>query len=454
LSRFEIRVLAAMTALSVVTLAVLGRFAPQIMHDTGGYLAIVGFPEMLTQPRAPLYGWIVAALDLGRGTFVAVPAVQIATYLAAVWLCVAQLRRYGLSPAASLSVGAALLFANALLIDSGWIAPELPAITCALLAVAATVELALPRPRWWSWLAVCTAPALAYIMRPNFLPLIVTLPVLFLCLRAMRREPLRPTRAALILAVAALPFLAISTMRAAVVGDFNLVSFGGFTLSGMATLMLSDDVVARLPDDLKPYAADVLAKRRAGEESGRMIGIPLSSSGVRSFHSVTLGYYDVIARTYDDMLYEIIAPTQAPNEDWVAFNRRLMRFSLAVIRAAPDRYAAWVVGGATRMAGRAVVTNLPAMLALIVVAVAWPWRLFATGEIGIAPASRLDFPVMIVLGLLWLVGAGALTILASQPGTRYVDTSSLLLAPPLITWAALLLMPGARDPVNVNAPPS
>jgi hypothetical protein len=438
-SRFEIKILAAMTVLSVVILAAAGRFAPQVMPDTPSYLNLVGFPAMLAQPRAPLYGWLVAVLDLGRGTYVVVPAFHIATYLAAVWFLVAQLRRYGLSAAAGLSIGAALLSANALLIDASWVHPELLSITCALAAVAAAVRLADTPGCRWAWALVGTGATFAYVLRPSFLLLVVVLPALHACLIAIRGDALRVARVAAIFVVTAAPFAGIATLRAATVGDFNIVSFGGFAMSGMATLMLSDDVVARLPADVRPYAAQVLAARRAGEDSGRFIGIPRNASEVRSFHSVAIAYFDVLARTYDNMLYDVIAPTQGPSESWIDFNRRLMRFSFAVVRAAPDRYAAWIVGATTRMLGRSITTNLPAMLAILVVAATWTWRLFRTGEIGVTSVSRLDVPVMAVLAILWLVGAGLLTMFVIAPSTRYVETSSLLVAAPLIYWAALLI---------------
>jgi hypothetical protein len=92
-------------------------------------------------------------------------------------------------------------------------------------------------------------------------------------------------------------------------------------------------------------------------------------------------------------------------------NRRLMRFSLAVVRAAPDRYAAWIVGASARMFGHSVMTNLPAMVALLVVAI------------------------------LWLVGGGLVTVLAHAPANRFIDTASLLVAAPLIYWVVLLVGP-------------
>jgi hypothetical protein len=321
MSRIEVRMLSGMTALSVALLVVAGKFAPRVLPDTSGYLRIDGFPAMLAEPRTPLYGWLVAALDLGGTGHFAVPAFQIAAYLAAVWFLVARLRRYGLSPVAALSVGAALLFANAFLIDANWVHPELLSITCALLAVSGTVGLAQPKSACSVWLVVCAGAGCAYVLRPSFLLLILALPALYAILRALRGDAVRLPRAAAIFALSAAPFLGLATLRSATVGDFNIVSFGGFAMSGVATLILADDTVPRLPEDLRPYAVQVLAARRAGEDSGRMIGIPRNSSGERSYYSAALTYFDVLARTHDDMIYDIITRTRGPNESWVDFNR-------------------------------------------------------------------------------------------------------------------------------------
>jgi hypothetical protein len=440
-SRIEIKVLTGLTALSVVVLTLTERFAPTVMPDTPGYLNIFGFPDMLAQPRTPLYGWLVATLDLGGTSHLAVPTFQIATYVAAVWLLVARLRRYGLSPTAALSVGAALLFANAFLIDASWVHPELLSIACALVAVAATIELAHGQSRRSAWLLVCAAAGCAYALRPSFLPLILALPILCAVLRAVRGDTVRLQRAAAILVLSAAPFLGIATLRAATVGDFNIAPFGGFAMSGLATLILSDDTVARLPEDVRPFAERVLAARRAGENGGRFIGIPPNAGNERSYYSAALAYFDVLARTHDDMLYEVIMPTRAPNENWLDFNRRLTRFSFAVVRASPGRYAAWIVGGATRVVGHAIVTNLTAALAIVVIAIMWPWNVLMRRRIGVTSVARLDTPVMAALGVLWFGAAGILTILMSSPSIRYIESSTVLVAPILIYWAALLIAP-------------
>ena len=433
--------MSGLTALSVVILALAGRFVPHPLPDTTGYLRITGFPDMLAQPRPPLYGWLVAALDLFGSSHVAVPPFQIATYLAAVWFLVARLRRYGVSPAAALSVAAALMFANAALIDANWVHPELLSITCALLAVGATVELAAGNASRWTWFIVCAGTGCAYGLRPSFLLLVGALPALYAVLRALRRDDLRLGRAAAIAALSVAPFLGIATLRAATVGDFNIVSFGGYAMSGVATLILDDDTLPRLPEDLRPFAAQVLAARRAGEDAGRMIGIPRNSGGERSYYSAALAYFDVLARTHDDMIYDIITPTREPNESWVDFNRRLGRFCLAVVRASPERYAAWIAGSSTRVVGRSFAANIPVALAILAIALIWPWHLFWRKRTGVTAPSPLDVPVMTVLAQLWLIGSGVLTMLMSAPSTRYVDTASLLVAPIFIYWAALLAVP-------------
>lgn len=451
MARTETKILASLTALTVAILMIAGRFTPQVLPDTPGYLRIVGYPAMLAQPRTPLYGWLVAVLDLGGTSHVAIPAFQVVTYLAAVWLLVGQLRRYGLSPAATLSIGTGLLLANAFLIDASWVHPELLSITCGLLAIAGTIELVDAQPRQWAWLLVCAGAGCAYVLRPSFLMLVIALPALHVVLRAVRGGSLQPARAAAIVVAAAAPFIGIATLRAATVGDANVVSFGGFAMSGMATLLLSDETLPKLPEDVRPYAAGVLAARHAGEDSGHLIGIPLNAGEQRSFYSAALAYFDVLARTHDDMVFQIIAPTRRPGESWVDFNRRLTRFSLAVVRASPGHYAAWIVGAATRVMGHALVTNLPAALAMLAIGIAWPWRLFTSGEVSVTPVTRLDFPVLAVLAFVWLIGAGTLTMLMIAPVLRYIDTASIMIGPIFIYWAALLVLRNFQAPAAVSA---
>ncbi len=429
-----------MMAASAAILIATGGFTAVITRDTADYLAILGFPAMFDFHRAPYFGWIAWLLSFGGRSYAAIPAIQFAVYCAATWLLVAQLRRFGLSARAGLSAGATLLFANSVLIVTRDVHPESFAISAAVFAFAATLRLADEQPARWAWVAVFAGSGLSYALRPSFLPLIVVLPALFLCLRAVARRPLAVVRAGLVLLVSALPFLGIGSLRYSLVGDFNIASFGGYVMSGTAALMLSDDIVARLPDDVKPLAAEILKERKAGEESGAFLGIPRNADGTRSYHSAALAYFDVLARTHDDVL-KITGAKLRDGERMVDYNRRMTRFALAVFRAAPDRYAAWLVGASTRLFGRSFVTNLPAVLALAVILLAWPWRLLFHGETVVHPDSRADFPVLAILAILWLAASAPLTVLIHAPANRFIETSSLLVAAPLIYWASLLVRP-------------
>src|SRR5690606_370116 len=115
----------------------------------------------------------------------------------------------------------------------------------------------------------------------------------------------------------------------------------------------------------RELAAHILAQREKAEAEGKVIRTPANSSGERSFVSAAAGYFDIFARTHDDLLYGVIAGMQRPGETWAAFDRRLQRFAFTAIVLAPDRYAAWVAGAASRLAGRAIVTNAPFVLAFL-----------------------------------------------------------------------------------------
>lgn len=440
MSRREITGLLALTGLSLIVLMASGGFTPDITPDTAGYLNLGPFPASLAQPRVPLYGPLIELVDCGSGHFALVPALQTVFFIGAAWFFVIELRWFGLSRLAVMGTAAALLFSNSLLLVGRWIHPELPAVACALLAFAGTVRLAGPKSRSWAIALVLVSAGFAYLLRPSFLPLIFVLPALYMGLRAVRGERPFTLWAAVIFLAAALPFLSFSGVRALEVGDFNIVSFGGYQMSGMTTLMLSEGVVARLSEPDRALGARLLAARKAAEDSGRAIGVPLNSSSRRSFLSAALSYFDVYARTYDQML-DLVRAQRYPGENWVAFNRRMMGFSLAVVSAAPLRYAAWVVGASQRLLGHTVIANLPLMLAVIVILIAWPARLLRYRIFRLPPAQSIDVPVMILLAVAWLAAAGALTVLVTFPAIRYMDTANLLLAPLAIYWAVRMVAP-------------
>ncbi|MDB5592395.1 hypothetical protein [Enterovirga sp.] len=437
-TRAEILACLAAAGLVAALLGVTSGYTPWLSPDTGGYVAAATSPEPWGQARHPLFGWILGWL--GGPHTRGLPLVQVALYLTGGLALLGALRSYGLSVRAAASLGLSLLGSNLVLLWHNAVHPELLSASLMLLALALAVRLAAGAALATAGVALAAALGLAYLLRPTFLPGIVLLPLLYGLLARLHGPGPVLSRALLLLVLCATPFLANAAWRQAKVGDFNIVSFGGFQMSGMAGLMLSPEVVGRLPSDLRPLGQAILDGRTAAEARGDVIATPLNSRGERSFVSAALGYYDLYARTYDSLLYGVIAPLQG-DESWVAWNSRLMRFSVATVRAAPDRYAAWLVGGTARAVGRMVATNVPLVLALALLAplfAAAAWR----RRLPLRPGSAaLDVPALLCLTVVYTAAAGALMVVTTFPAARYLDTAGLLL-PALPIYAALSLVAG------------
>jgi len=440
LTRVQGVVLGLLVLLVLGIMGAMGALRPWITPDTAGYLASRGWPTMLAVERPPFYRWLLEVLTIGGAAPGLVAVAQVALYLAAgAWLlrCLSVL---GLPGRAIMAVGITLALANVLLLIANWVHPEFPAISCALFALGAALRATLGVRFSWRYAAIAMAAGgAAYLLRPSFLPLIFAFPLVGLLWRMAALQPARPTRAALLVFLLLLPFLSVASLRWTMVRDFNIVSFGGFQMSGLAALALAPEVLPRLPPDARALAEDVLAARMAAEADGRIIGIPANSSGTRSFASAALGYFDVLARTHDDVLYGIVRPQQRQGEDWVAFNARMQRWSLAVMLATPDRYAAWIVGASSRLVGRALVTNLPFVLGVLALLALIPltWlRRVRPGPAGAGPDRISPVTALSLLAVGWLAATGPLIVLTTFPASRYIDTAGLLLAAPI--WFLVL----------------
>jgi hypothetical protein len=443
-----IRWLTLLTVASVLTVGSFGGLSPWISSDTAGYFNLGSFSSSLAAPRTPVYGWLIDLLTLGTSSFAVVPSLHLSVFIGGVWLLAASLLRFGLSEIAVISLSGTLLFSNAVLLSTSWVHPELLAISCSLYAISFVFMLACEKAPLgpWPYLGVLIGAGLAYLMRPSFLPFAVLLPVLYVVLRGLDGRAV--SKASAIALASALPFICVSSVRAWVVKDFNIVSFGGFQMSGMAALMLDEDLVARLPAEMRPEATSILVAREQGEKSGDFIGIPLNSNGTRSFVSVALGYFDVLARTYDDVLHGIVRKTRKAEESWVEFNRRLMRFSTAVISRAPQKYLAWVVGATTRVVGRVIVTNGAMAVSIVGLLLVWPLLVWSKG---VFEFSVLDLKVLLAMTIFWLLGTQGLTVLVTFPAGRYIDTSALFVAGPtmyLLVSMVVGLRSSRRDKLN------
>lgn len=412
-----------------LALAGVSGFAPWISPDTASYRDPGGWPAAWGGPRHPLFGWLLE--QVSDHTLV---AMQLGLLLGATMQLGGSLRRYGAGPAAVWAIRLAIYASNLLILWHSAILPEVLGVGLALVALACVVDLAAGR-HWRLAVAYGVTLGLAVSLRPSLLPAVVVFPLAG-ALLARRAGAVRPWQlAGALLLAGALPCLATAELRRQAVGDFNIVSFGGFQMAGMAGLMLDEGVVARMDGPARADAAAILALRHRLEAAGRVIATPENSQGARSFASTALGYFDLYARTHDALLYEGIATLQG-GQDWVGFNRRMQGFALATLRAAPARYGAWVVGASIRAVGRLTVGNLPFMLACLALAVLLPLAAWQ----GRAPVPDGDMATLAILAAAWTVAAGALAVLVTFPAARYLDSAGLLL-PVLPMHLALRLWP-------------
>jgi hypothetical protein len=441
--RIAFVILCIAVVLLMIVLSIIGAFSGKIARDTASYFAPLASNNPWGEWRHPLYGTVASWFGGNSTTAGNVALAQGILHVAAALVIYAGARAGGIGSVGALCLSLAALFSQSGLFHLGFLLPESPAISFLLLAFAGT--LAASRSAFAFRLLVIPiglATGIAYVLRPSFLPAIVAVPALWYLLAVRSGQAGRVSRAVLLVLAVALPFIVQSGLRWKSVGDFNIVSFGGFTTSGMAGFMLTPDIVDRLPDSIRPTAQAVLAARTAAEDAGRIARTPLNSAGERSFVSAALGYFDIYARSYDDFVWFEIGKLRAPQESWVSFNQRLTTFSIATIAAAPLRWLAWVGGAASRLVGRMIVTNAPMLMALAALLVAAIIALVRGTGLG---PSAADLAQVSAVAFAWLASTGPLIVLFTFPATRYIDTAAVLIvAVPALLAAAMIEAACAR----------
>jgi hypothetical protein len=425
-------VLCGEAALLFAILLAAGMLAGELAPDTASYF-LTGEPGTpWGEIRHPLYSWMTAWLGGSSTTTGAVALVQAMLHLAASFVLYAGARAGGIRPIGAFALATAALLSQSGLYHLRVLLPESPATSCLLAAFGLTLAASRSSSAFRRLIVpIMLLAGTAYLLRPSHLPAIAVVPVLY-WLFAWRFGQ-RPTlRAALLMLALAVPFLAQSAIRLKAVGDFNVTSYGGFQMSPLAGFMLTPEIVARLPERVQPTARAILTARERAEADGSLPRTPLNSAGERSFPSAALGYFDIYARSYDILLFSDIVLLRQPGETWVAFNRRLMEFSLATVTAAPKQWLAWIGGATTRLVGRAIVTNATMLAAGLLLFVAGALAALRRRPLG--PACE-GIGAVCAVALAWFACTAPLTVLVTFPASRYIDTAALLLPAILLALA-------------------
>ncbi len=409
-------------ALSGILFA-LGWFTPTEYPDTGIYLLSAQSANPWGESRHPLYGWWLMAVGPGNG---ALPAIQYVFHLIAALMLYGACRFAGIERSAALALALAAILSQCLMIWGRAVLPEILSVSLLLLAIAAVMAAVQQR---WFLVLLClytVALGLSYTLRPIMLPAVAVLPLLFALLSRIVTREWFVARTVLLLLFGMLPFFGQSLYRLNAVGDFGLVSFGGFGISGMTVQMLTPDVVDRLSEEHRPLARQMLeAKDKAVAEQ---VAMPLfrNSVGQRSFQTTALDGFDTLARNYDEIMWGKLVPLRLPNESWVAFNARMGAVNGAILRALPERWGLWVIGASSRLMGRLITYNAAFLAALALFSVAALVNITRSGT-ALGGSSGASWTMLALITMAWVLCTTPLTVIATFPALRYVDTGGMLL---------------------------
>ncbi|TVR80022.1 MAG: hypothetical protein EA405_11525 [Rhodospirillales bacterium] len=386
---------------------------------------------MLYMQRTPFYGWLVELLGGEANGFALVPPTQFLVLGMATLILFGAVQYYGASARAALAVTLPIPFSNSALLFLNDVHPEILATSLVLVGLACLMALCRGAATLPAAVGLGLSLGAAYLMKPAFImfiPVVPSMAILLLRLRgASWRQCCLPV--SLVAVAVTLPFAIYAGLRYAETGSFQVVSYGGFQSSGMSGLMLRPETIAKLPREHRDRAAFIVEQRDALAAQGQMLPIPLNSQNVRSFPSAALGYFDVLARSNDNVLYDIVSGTRGRSESWVEFDQSLQAFTIAVVKAEPAYYAAWVIGATTRFVGLATVANATFAVASFALAGLFCLAVLCgrvTKAAGGAGSRDLAIVAVIVGG--YTLANYLPSVLMTFPARRYVDTAALLLA--------------------------
>ncbi len=307
--------------------------------DTESYILAGRAPwaEAMVSIRTPGYPLLLRAVAVVSPDYHLMPLVHLAMLAGAVFLFDFSLRRFGVSPWASLAISSAIIYAALpRRTPIAFLLADVPAMTLGVATIACLLWVVAERGRILPWLGLTVGLAAAYHVRPAYLflvPLVPCLGVVFVFLRNKGRGVPRVWKGLSVglVAAAALPLLGYCLLRLKMVGDFGLVSFGGYPLSGMAVELLDEPMIdGELSPHFQPFARAIMAERQ------RLGMTPAFGPGLH----VSLRQYEA---NFSGNVYHVVLPIARRfyGPDPVACNREMSRFSREVIGLRKGRYLLW-----------------------------------------------------------------------------------------------------------------
>ena len=413
-----------------------GRFQPQVVNDTAGY---VEFPwhnwnDALGYYRTPGFPALLKAVGWIAPDWRAVPPAHYVLYCAAVLVYFAGGCRLTGRAAVMCAAARGLLYSRILHGYLGTIATDVPAAAAGI-AVCGLVLWKLSGGGFRVTLFLALAVTAGWLLRPAYLFLVPLPAALAWTLHNVRSDAADSRRwasAGSMFLFCVAPLLAYAALRWSVVGEFGVVSFGGYNLVGISGQFLTPDDMPRLQEELQPVAESALARRGDG------------AAPVTDFDAEPRLHYLRMEQRYDPTIWYEFEPAarQQAGEDYEQINRLLRNIGTASLRLHPRDYVIWLAK-ATRQAAKKVLWDFadnPVSLALLLIAVVLVWRPRFVGSISASsPVHNPDagsIRVLLVVATLYLVLSLCVVIPVCPPLGRMTDAAAVLLTAPLAAWIA------------------
>ena len=327
---------------------------------------------------------------------------------------------YGFDNKRAFAASSALFYTATVFMWTHAVATDAPASSWAVIVLGLTFITATRPKNVFLWFSLTVALFYAYQIRPAMLFMVGIIPLfaflLFLHHRPGNRQSAAMKRFVITACFSAImPVLLFCGLRFAFMGHFSLTSFGGYSLSGVALHMLSDDIVDQAPGELR-FLMEEIQKRRKEQH---LVVAEKDEDSVRLYEEYLIpNQWGIAVVTAKEML----------GDDPVTIDDKLMAISRFVISHKPVTYLkivvkTWFIGMGNCIGKEPMVIALFGLMAVLT-----GIRLARGHECsgGLFLFSR-ESGLLFVMAWLYVMFGMLLVSIAAPPLTRYINQISVFI---------------------------
>lgn len=324
----------------IVVAWLLGMFSLGATADTPDYIEASrkGLTDQLLGFRTLGYPLFLRAASMLTPELGVVPFLQFALHFLVAFFLHFSLVRFGARPWEALAIATGYMTTVVTDPTVQCIMSDSLGRTLAVGVMASLLWIAAEPRRPLPWAAFALLLVAAYQVRPANLVLVGLCPVLFLVLRPLaathhsERAARRVALALRVALVAILPLLAFCLFRLLAVGEFGLVSFGGFNAIGSAAELLSTERGrAAVPQDLVPLAREIIQAR--------------ASAGIKDAVTSEGADFKVWRENYNFNIWKAALPAARAlyGSNGIVINGKMGRLSQALLGTAKALYGRFLL---------------------------------------------------------------------------------------------------------------